>query len=58
MGVVNLLADGEIDPSRMRNSADEHERITEAIASRSVRAVDAAIAEHLDDAGKLLARRR
>src|SRR6478736_1024241 len=54
MGVVNLLADGEIDPSRMRNSADEHERITEAIASRSVRAVDAAIAEHLDDAGKLL----
>ena len=59
MGVVNLLAeDGVIDPARMRNSADEHERITAAIASRSVRAVDAAVTEHLDDAGRLLARRR
>ncbi len=59
MGVVNLLADdGAVDPARMRNSADEHERITDAIASRSVRAVDAAIGEHLDDAGRLLARRR
>src|SRR5688500_16661843 len=59
MGVVNLLADeGATDTTRMRNSADEHERITEAIASRSVRAVDAAIGEHLDDASKLLTRRR
>jgi DNA-binding GntR family transcriptional regulator len=59
MGVVNLLADdGATDTGRMRNSADEHERITEAIASRSVRAVDAAIGEHLDDASKLLTRRR
>lgn len=59
MGVVNLLADdGVVDTNRMRKSADEHERITDAIASRSVRAVDAAIAEHLDDAGKMLARRR
>jgi DNA-binding GntR family transcriptional regulator len=59
MGVVNLLADnGVADTNRMRKSADEHERITDAIASRSVRAVDAAIGEHLDDAGKLLARRR
>lgn len=59
MGVVNLLADdGVADTNRMRNSADEHERITEAISSRSVRAVEAAIGEHLDDASKLLARRR
>lgn len=58
MGVVNLLEDGDVDPARMRNSADEHEQITDAIASRSVRAVDAAIGEHLDDAGQLLARRR
>ena len=59
MGVVNLLADeGAPDTTRMRNSADEHERITEAIASRSVRAVDAAINEHLDDASRLLTRRR
>jgi DNA-binding GntR family transcriptional regulator len=59
MGVVNLLADeGATDTTRMRNSADEHKRITEAIASRSVRAVDAAINEHLDDASRLLTRRR
>jgi DNA-binding GntR family transcriptional regulator len=59
MGVVNLLAeDGAVDPARMRKTADEHERITDAIASRSVRAVDVAIGEHLDDAGRLLARRR
>jgi DNA-binding GntR family transcriptional regulator len=59
MGVVNLLADeGATDTTRMRNSADEHKRITEAIASRSVRAVDAAINDHLDDASRLLTRRR
>ncbi|WP_116995650.1 GntR family transcriptional regulator [Desertimonas flava] len=58
MGVVNLLADGDVDPARMRRSADEHEQITQAIASRSVRAVDAAVDAHLDDAGRLLSRRR
>jgi DNA-binding GntR family transcriptional regulator len=59
MGVVNLLAEeGATDTTRMRNSADEHKRITEAIASRSVRAVDAAINDHLDDASRLLTRRR
>jgi DNA-binding GntR family transcriptional regulator len=64
MGVVNLLdtagaehGDG-VDTARMRKSADEHERITEAIASRSVRAVDAAVEAHLDDASRLLSRRR
>jgi DNA-binding GntR family transcriptional regulator len=59
MGVVNLLAeDGVADTARMRRSADEHERIAEAIASRSVRAAEAAIGAHLDDAGRLLSRRR
>ena len=59
MGVVNLLdTDGIVDTARMRKSADEHERITEAIASRSVRAVDAAVEAHLDDASRLLSRRR
>lgn len=58
MGVVNLLDDGPVDPARMRRSAEEHEQITDAIASRSVRAVDAAIDTHLDDAGRLLSRRR
>jgi DNA-binding GntR family transcriptional regulator len=59
MGVVNLLTTDEgADPARMRRSADEHERITEAIAARSVRAVEAAIGAHLDDAGALLSRRR
>jgi DNA-binding GntR family transcriptional regulator len=59
MGVVNLLADdGVADTARMRRSADEHARIAEAIASRSVRAAEAAIDAHLDDAGRLLSRRR
>lgn len=58
MGVVNLLDDGDVDPARMRRSADEHAQITDAIASRSVRAVDAAIDTHLEDAGRLLSRRR
>jgi DNA-binding GntR family transcriptional regulator len=59
MGVVNLLTTDEgADPARMRRSADEHERITEAIAARSVRATEAAIGAHLDDAGTLLSRRR
>ena len=39
MGVVNLLTTDEgADPARMRRSADEHERITEAIAARQRRA--------------------
>ena len=63
MGVVNLLDTGAehgdgVDTARMRKSADEHERITEAIASRSLRAVDAAVEAHLDDASRLLSRRR
>jgi len=59
MGVVNLLADdGAAETARMRTSASEHERIAEAVAARSVRAIDAAIASHLDDAGRLLSRRR
>src|SRR5690606_30047175 len=30
MGVVNLLDDGDVDPARMRRSADEHAQITDA----------------------------
>jgi len=59
MGVVNLLDTGDAaDTARMRRSADEHEAITDAISTRSVRAVEAAVAAHLDDAGRLLSRRR
>jgi DNA-binding GntR family transcriptional regulator len=58
MGVVNLLdRDGaDLDPKRLRATIAEHQAILDAIAARSVRAAEAAVAEHLDRAEHLLTR--
>ena len=59
MGTVNLLdEDGAADPVRMRDTLREHEHIRAAIASKQLRAADAAVAQHLDHAERLLARCR
>jgi DNA-binding GntR family transcriptional regulator len=59
MGTVNLLDEtGAADPSRMRDTLREHERIRSAIASKHLRAADAAVTGHLDHAERLLARNR
>ena len=59
MGVVNLLDDsgGTVDAGRIRKSITGHERIVQAIASRSIRAAEAAIDEHLDHASHVVSAR-
>lgn len=60
MGVVNLLDErgAGLDPMRMRANIADHEAILAAIAARTVRAAETAVATHLDHAGRLLARER
>ncbi|MBV9593668.1 MAG: GntR family transcriptional regulator [Actinobacteria bacterium] len=59
MGVINLVepAGSRIDPSRLRATLAEHERIADAIAARSLRAAESAVQDHLDRAAHLLASR-
>jgi DNA-binding GntR family transcriptional regulator len=61
MGVVNLLEDrtGELDSSgvaRMRANIADHEAILGAIASRAIRATEAAVSAHLERAEQQLGR--
>lgn len=61
MGVVNLLAEDtgaltSAGAARMKANIADHEAILAAIAGRSVRAAEAAVAAHLDRAGQQLAR--
>lgn len=59
MGTVNLLdAHGAADPARMRDTLREHDQIRDAIASKRLRAAEAAVTRHLDHAERLLARSR
>ncbi len=59
MGTVNLLDEtGAADPARMRDTLREHEQIRTAIASKQLRAAEAAVTGHLDHAARLLARNR
>jgi DNA-binding GntR family transcriptional regulator len=58
MGAVNLVdAAGGAQIARMRSTLDDHERIAAAIAGRRLRAAEAAVNEHLDNAERLLAPR-
>jgi DNA-binding FadR family transcriptional regulator len=61
MGVVNLLDEstGAVDTAgaaRMRANIADHEAILAAIAARSVRAGEAAVAAHLERAEQQLRR--
>ena len=59
MGTVNLLDDGgtSVDPTRMRATLAEHERIRAALQAGRLRAVTEAVAAHLGHAEATLARR-
>ncbi len=61
MGVVNLLEErtGELDASgvtRMRANIADHEAILAGIATRAIRASEAAVTAHLDRADRQLRR--
>ena len=60
MGVVNLLAaSGTLDPAaqqRMKLNIADHDAIVAAVAARTMRAGEAAVAAHLDRAEHQLAR--
>lgn len=60
MGTINLLAadSDDVDPARMRATLAEHQAILDAVAARTLRGADAAVAAHLDHAEQLLTRPR